>query len=178
MTFFKTFQVLCESVGSKPNPIAKEIGVSSATVTKWKRGVIPNGETLKKIADYFDVTTDYLLGNTDFPWRFNPDEANDYIDECCTALFGDLEYKGIFIDLQKLNKQGLDKAMQYISDLADMDKYKNDYTRQVDEAYRENLDKYNKKVPTTAVAYGGDNKEIELSEDNLRKAVSLIEDDD
>ena len=32
-------------------------------VTNWKNGRIPNGATLQKIADYFSVSVDELLGN-------------------------------------------------------------------------------------------------------------------
>ena len=48
--------------------VAKEIGISSGIVTKWKTvGSLPNGETLIKIADYLDCSVDYLLGRTDNP---------------------------------------------------------------------------------------------------------------
>lgn len=66
--FWERFYNLCVSKGTKPNPVAKEIGVSSGIVTKWKTtGTLPNGETLIKIADYLDCSVDYLLGRTDDP---------------------------------------------------------------------------------------------------------------
>lgn len=64
MGFWERFCLSCKNVGKKPNPVGKEIGVSSATVSQWKNGSIPNGETLLKIADYFGISTDYLLGRT------------------------------------------------------------------------------------------------------------------
>lgn len=63
--FWKIFYDLCESVGKKPNPVASEIGISSATVTKWKNGTPPGSKSLAKIAEYFNVSTDYLLGKAD-----------------------------------------------------------------------------------------------------------------
>ncbi|MBR1752842.1 MAG: helix-turn-helix domain-containing protein [Ruminococcus sp.] len=71
--FWKIFYDLCESVGKKPNPVASEIGISSATVTKWKNGTPPGSKSLAKIAEYFNVSTDYLLGKADKP----ADELND-----------------------------------------------------------------------------------------------------
>lgn len=65
MTFWEIFSKLCVQVGKRPNPVVKEIGVSSAAIANWKAGSIPNGETLMKIADYFNVSVDYLLGRTD-----------------------------------------------------------------------------------------------------------------
>ena len=66
--FRKRFYELCINKNTKPNPVAKDIGISSGVVTKWKNGTtIPNGETLIKIADYLDCSVDYLLGRTDNP---------------------------------------------------------------------------------------------------------------
>lgn len=47
------------------NGAAKIIGVSSATVTQWKTGSLPQQKTLERVAEYFGVSTDYLLGYTD-----------------------------------------------------------------------------------------------------------------
>ncbi|WP_062048297.1 helix-turn-helix domain-containing protein [Bacillus sp. JCM 19034] len=45
--------------------VAKEIGVSRATYGHYEIGrTEPDNETLKKLADYFNVSTDYLLGRT------------------------------------------------------------------------------------------------------------------
>lgn len=65
--FWERFYELCIKNNTKPNPIAKEIGISSGIITKWKAGSIPNGEMLIKIADYLDCSVDYLLGRTDNP---------------------------------------------------------------------------------------------------------------
>ncbi len=61
--FWTQYQALCQKAGKSPNGVAKELGLSSGTVTFWKNGKIPKSDTLKKIADYFGVTVDYLLGN-------------------------------------------------------------------------------------------------------------------
>lgn len=45
--------------------LAEILGTSQATITFWETGKrIPDVEMLCKIADYFNVTTDYLLGRT------------------------------------------------------------------------------------------------------------------
>jgi len=42
---------------------AKVIGVAQQTVGSWEKGnSAPNYDTLNKIADYFNVSADYLLG--------------------------------------------------------------------------------------------------------------------
>ena len=65
--FWERFYKLCEKAGVKPNPLGKNLGISSGVITKWKNGGTPNGETLTKIADYLDCSVDYLLGRTDNP---------------------------------------------------------------------------------------------------------------
>ena len=61
--FYDRFKQLCEQKGVSCNKAALEIGLSNATPTKWKKtGATPIGETLDKIAAYFGVSTDYLLG--------------------------------------------------------------------------------------------------------------------
>ena len=61
--FYDKFKQLCEQRGVSCNKAAFEIGLSNATPTKWKKtGATPGGETLDKIAAYFSVSTDYLLG--------------------------------------------------------------------------------------------------------------------
>lgn len=69
--FWERFEKLCNAKGIKPNPVAAEIGIRSGTVTKWKNGTIPTGETLIKIANYFNVSIDYLLGIADSPTAIN-----------------------------------------------------------------------------------------------------------
>lgn len=43
--------------------IAEELKISQQQYSKWEGGIItPNAETLVRLADYFDVSIDYLLG--------------------------------------------------------------------------------------------------------------------
>lgn len=65
--FWERFVQLCAEHNTKPNPVAKELGISSGSVTNWKNGAVPQSATLKKIADYFGVSTSYLLGLVDDP---------------------------------------------------------------------------------------------------------------
>ena len=65
--FWERLCQMCIEKNCKPNTVARAIGMSSATATKWKNGAIPNGEALIKIADYLDCSIDYLMGRTDNP---------------------------------------------------------------------------------------------------------------
>ena len=59
--FWDKFQYLSEIKGMKPHAVLKELEISSGSANNWKKGTIPNGEILKKIADYFEVSIDSLL---------------------------------------------------------------------------------------------------------------------
>lgn len=43
--------------------IERSAGLSSGSITKWDKSS-PKAESLQKVANYFDVSTDYLLGRT------------------------------------------------------------------------------------------------------------------
>ncbi|WP_029228402.1 helix-turn-helix domain-containing protein [Caldicellulosiruptor acetigenus] len=50
--------------------LAEILGVSTQTIANYENGHRePNFDTLLKIAEYFDVTVDYLIGNSDFRTR-------------------------------------------------------------------------------------------------------------
>lgn len=56
---------LRESKGLSQYAFAKKIGVAQSTVGGWEAGKRePNFEMVQKIADYFGVTADYLIGRT------------------------------------------------------------------------------------------------------------------
>lgn len=65
--FWENFINLCAKHNVKPNNVTKELGLSTATATDWKKGRIPRDVTLHKLADYFGVTVDYLLGKENAP---------------------------------------------------------------------------------------------------------------
>lgn len=62
--FFDQYKALCERDGKTPNGIAKELGIASSSVTQWKHGSVPRPDKLRKICEYFSVTSEYLLGFT------------------------------------------------------------------------------------------------------------------
>ena len=65
--FWDKFVTLCSAKGISPNGVCADLGLSTATATKWKKGAVPRDTTLKKIADYFGVSASYLLGIVDSP---------------------------------------------------------------------------------------------------------------
>lgn len=60
--FWEQFVKLCNERNQKPSAVISELGFGHGSVTWWKNGRIPSSSTLHKIADYFGVTVEYLLG--------------------------------------------------------------------------------------------------------------------
>ena len=60
--FYDNYIRLCNSVNKSPSAVALEIGISKPTVNRWKNGSSPTDATLAKIAEYFGMTADEVLG--------------------------------------------------------------------------------------------------------------------
>ena len=63
---YEIFEILCEVYDVKPYQVSKATGVSTATLSSWKKKrYVPKTDKLQAIADYFGVSLDLLLGKTD-----------------------------------------------------------------------------------------------------------------
>lgn len=114
--FFEQYKKICEERGISPNGAAKEIGLPSSSVTHWKDGAIPRIKTVQKIADYFGVTTDFLLGYTGIKEK-SPAEAGD-LDAESNALVDKLDYDQLVELIFKATKRAeeLKKAQQKLGE--------------------------------------------------------------
>ena len=65
---------LCKKRGITVSELENRVGFGKNSIYKWKTQS-PKIETIQKVADYFNVSTDYLLGRTD-----NPDPDNTKLD--------------------------------------------------------------------------------------------------
>ena len=60
--FYDIVNNLCKERKTTITRMAEDIGLSNAAPTSWRKGSTPKLSTLEKIADYFDVSVDYLRG--------------------------------------------------------------------------------------------------------------------
>ncbi|MCI8860547.1 MAG: helix-turn-helix transcriptional regulator [Lachnospiraceae bacterium] len=59
---YRVFEQLLQQNGVTSYKVAKEAGVTQTALSNWKSGrSTPTTKTLQKIADYFDVSIDYLM---------------------------------------------------------------------------------------------------------------------
>lgn len=64
MVSFERLKKLCDDQGISINTLEERIGISKNGLYAWKKKV-PGGNNLQLVADYFNVSVDYLLGRTD-----------------------------------------------------------------------------------------------------------------
>lgn len=58
---YEQVKKLCNEKDIKITALARRLNLSPSAPNNWKEGSLPKVETIMKIAEYFGVTTDYLL---------------------------------------------------------------------------------------------------------------------
>ena len=114
MSIVDRIKELCTAKGTDITNLERDLGLGKSTISKWKNSS-PKSDSLQKIADYFHVTTDYLLGREET--KTNPkirtiaahledkeitDKKMDMIMQYLNALF-DEEEKNIKKEKNKNN---------------------------------------------------------------------------
>ena len=113
---------LCKEKGISQRKLQEDVGMSTGALSKWKTSM-PNTQLLQKVADYFNVSTDYLTGRTkyrnkehmlqSFDLNYKPDMTNTDIphDYCIQT----------------------DEGIVLIETMTDAPKYIDDETRRIAE---------------------------------------------
>jgi len=95
--FFDRLKELCDAKGVSPYKACTDVGLNRAAVAKWKGGSQPNGATAVKLAEYFGVSVDYLLGKEKAPTQKG---ERDILDDVDVAFYGD--YKELSEDEKEI----------------------------------------------------------------------------
>jgi transcriptional regulator with XRE-family HTH domain len=105
--FIDRLMELIRQKGISKNKLLTDLGLNHNAFAKWNRpGCTPTGATLTKIASYFNVSCDYLLGHTE-------DAGNDGVWELRRQLAERPEMKVLF----SLAKSAAREDIQLASDL-------------------------------------------------------------
>lgn len=68
LPFPKQLRKLLETSGTNQQVLADHVGVSRQTIAQWKDGkTVPNIYSLQKMTSFFQVSYEYLLGETVCP---------------------------------------------------------------------------------------------------------------
>jgi transcriptional regulator with XRE-family HTH domain len=78
MTLFDRIKDLSNKRNKNIKDVATELGFSENLFYKWKTSD-PKGVDLEKVADYFNVSVDYLLGREEKP-KYTSDDLEEMID--------------------------------------------------------------------------------------------------
>ncbi len=77
MTTIEKIQSLLATNKISVYKLSKEIGLNKTFLTNWTSGKAkPSADALSKIADYFHVSVDYLLGRTDNPQSYQDEHIH------------------------------------------------------------------------------------------------------
>ncbi len=114
--FYDVYCELCEKNGLTPSGAAAKIGFNRASVTVWKNtGKAPKQDLLLKIAHYFHVTTDFLLGQ-EGPEQLlvnRDEELTEYLE----MLKNRPECRMLFQLSKNATKEDVEKAVRIIEAL-------------------------------------------------------------
>lgn len=112
-SMFSTFEIvkdLCENQGISLNTLEEKLGLGKNSLYGLKRNQ-PSAERLQQIADYFNVSTDYLLGRTE-----NPNIARDTVTtpDGRVVDLSNLRERVVLFDGKPLSDDDVDKIAQII----------------------------------------------------------------
>ena len=110
---FSTFEIvkdLCEKQGISLNTLEEKLELGKNSLYGLKRNQ-PSAERLQQIADYFNVSTDYLLGRTD-----NPAISSDLVTTADGRVvdLSNLRERIVLFDGKPLSDDDVDKIAQII----------------------------------------------------------------
>ena len=110
--FYDRIKLLCEERGEKLTPVTIALGLSKGGLARWKDNANPTADIVIKFADYFGVTSDYLLGKTDDPTPISE------VKKTAAEKFSD-DLKQIFINAGdiKPGEELSDGLKEYMKDL-------------------------------------------------------------
>lgn len=110
MNIVDRIRALCSERKITIAELERNLGLGAGTVSRWDARV-PDADKIQKVAEYFDVSTDYLLGRSDIPkWATNEDVI--VFDQALKRNSVIMSYNGIELSEEdKLQLEGMIKAM-------------------------------------------------------------------
>lgn len=89
MNLYDRIKALADTQKISIRRLEENIGFGNGTINRWRKNT-PGVDKLSKVADYFKVSTDYLLGRTDDKTSLSPKEMSD-IGQLADRMLNGLE---------------------------------------------------------------------------------------
>ena len=107
---YEIYQRLLDEKGLKNADVARATGISNMTLSDWKRGKsVPKSDKMRKIAEYLNVSADYLMTGKDGAF------TKEIAETDAKLLFMKKEIKECALKLNNLPKE----KQKIIMDLID-----------------------------------------------------------
>ena len=103
--FYERLQQLCSEHNTSVSNMLKELGLSTGSTGNWKKGQLPKGDILAKLADYLNTSIDYIVFGE---YRCNLSEEEKHILELYRITPERAKYK-IICDLERLVNEEVNK---------------------------------------------------------------------
>jgi len=99
----------------KQEELAAKLGISRASLSHYeKQRRQPDYKTLKKIADYFDVTIDYIIGRTDNPGTTVDPETKQFVESLELSDERILEKFALTVDGRELSPEEAKRFIAFV----------------------------------------------------------------
>lgn len=126
---YEIYERLLNEKGVKTSQVCKATGIPQSTFSDWKKGKSkPKTEKLQKIADYFDVSIDYLTGKSEYRHPYEEFDAkydtNQLREELEQIEQYDSDLKRIERARSKMTPKDKEKMMRVLE--ASFDEYFDD----------------------------------------------------
>lgn len=119
---YEIFVKLLNEKGITPYKLSQDTGISTATLSDWKKGrSTPKQDKLKKIADYFGVSVDFLMtgkekeGGEDY-------YVNEETKKIAQAIFGNEDLRKLFEVSQDMTPEQIKAFTAMIDTMITKDK--------------------------------------------------------
>lgn len=81
MRFYQRLTELRKEKGVSQKEVQETLGLGKNSFGYWKNGMLPIRSTQQILADYFDVSVDYLMGETDIKEKPTTNEGDGLSQE-------------------------------------------------------------------------------------------------
>lgn len=111
---YSIFEKLLQKHGVSAYRVSKDLGIAQSVLSSWKNGIsTPKQDKMQKIADYFNVSVDYLMTGQE-----REDKKKYYLNDETAAMaqsiFESKELRMLFDAAQDADPEDLDAVYQML----------------------------------------------------------------